>query len=214
MKNIKLVMSLLAIFLSCFALQALAQASPMMTVLQPQRHTQTIPDGDVSAMLHGFTACNPQAALPSAILAPLGVKFLGKIQAAGVRFSLPDPLKEHDVLLLAGNDPANMDRATDGSFSIYGGKYRLKKRLALADSIKLTGVGEMMAVNEKRARVGVTYTLNVSAALFLAFVEEGQQIDLKSRIDRMPKSGKATAEDVWFTLGPDGRSATCWRFVD
>lgn len=198
-----------AIFLACFMLQASAQQSPMMTVLRkPHASVQIAPDA-AEAMLKGFVSCDPRAALPAKFLSPLGVKFLDSKQAASIQFSTP---VAEDVLLLLGNDSASLEIAPDGRYAIYGGKYRLKKRIQLGDELELTGVSEMVATyGAPRARVGVTYTFKGSAEEALARIESNLHVDLKSRTGRMPEP---SAKEAWYTLGDDGHSAACWRFVD
>lgn len=207
---------LLVVSLMCASAMVFAQ-SPMTTVLHKHRveGAQVSPEA-VTGMMRGFAACDPAAALPKEVLSPLGVKFLDAKQAAGVKFAFPSgkALKDRSVLVLVGNDPANMETAPDGRFLFYGGKYRLKKRIDLGSVVNLRGVAEMLAVGEPHSRVGVTYTFDRDSKVALLSLESFHGIDLRSRVDKMPQEALAKRGDVWVTLGEDGKSATCWRFID
>lgn len=212
MKNRKYLRFVPAIFLSCSMLPALAQQSPMMTVLRkPHASAEQVAPADTDAMLRGFVACDPRAALPAKILSPLGVRFLDQKQAAGVRFVSPSQSALRETPVLQGNDPANMETTPEGLYMIYGGKYKLKKRIKFSDGIELTGVSEMVSTYGHRPRVGVTYTFKGAAGEALGWIERQQRAELKSRIDHVPEESSG---EVWYTLSDDGRSAACWRFID
>ena len=203
---------LLVLSLICAAVPALAE-SPMTTVLHKNRvETAPASSSSVAAMARGFAACDPKTALPKTLLASLGVAFLDDSHARAVVFADANLLKNRSVLLLAGNDPASMETTGDGRFLFYGGKYRLKKSISLGSDINLLSVGEVIFVGKPRARVGVIYAFDKPVMKALDGLESSHSVDLKPMIDRLPKA--VTSNEVWVTLGDDGKSATCWRYVD
>lgn len=211
MKTLKI---LVMISVFCVGVSAWAQ-SPMTTVLhKPRVAVAENPQNSTGAMVRNFAACSPSSALPKSVLAPLGVAFLDSKQAAAVKFAYPDLLKDRSNLLLVANDPSNMETTADGRFLIYGGKYRLKKSIVLAERATLRAVAEMIAVGPPRSRVGVSYTFDKPIKGALASLEATHDVELISRIDRLPMAETAKVSDAWITLGDDGKSVTCWRFVD
>lgn len=199
-------------FLSLALLASAAFAeSPMTTVLhRPRVETAQVGADQGAALARGFARCDAHAALAKNVMAPLGVAFIDPKKATAIQFSYPNLFRDRSLLLLPANE--SREQGDDGRLLFYSGKFSLKKQVALSDSVTLRGVGEMLAVNPPRARVGVRYVFDQDAMAALRAMDAAYGFDLATRIDKMPKAETARSADVWITL--DGRSAVCWRFID
>lgn len=173
-------------------------ATALPLLLQPHR-TGTgdvvAADQPLDAMVRGFAVCDPVAALPDAVLAPLGVKFLGG-KAKNVRFAYAHLLNERTALRLVGNGTA-LDRQDDGSYITYGGSYRLKPSLTLGPS-ELLEVSQIVSVIEPHATLGVSYVFKSKEAAMnaLAYMERRTGKQLRALIDAQPST-----TDVWLRQG-------------
>lgn len=179
--------------------------SPITTVLQPSKRAQSVTESTGRAMIAGFLACDPAAALPESALAPLGVLYVDRHLVGNIRFSYPELLRNRKEIVLVGNDHANLEKSPNGSFLVYGGKYRLEKPVKVG-SVEIRTVASMITDYPPAATVGVTYVFKESSRTAIKALETDFGAKIRTSGGNPQKTGA-----VWFTEGEDGHSLSCWR---
>lgn len=202
--KLRFVMLSAALLACAVANSAQAQSyGRMVTILKSARpEIAEVTETSKAAMVRGFAACDPRAALPRPVLESLGVVFLRN--PASLPFS--DAAQHRAVVLEAnGIEEDRRDPGTGEHVRSYAGHYRLDKSVRFND-VALRAVGQVVEAGQTGARVGITYRFDRITTETVPALVAAYGVRLREEPGSVP--------GIRFVESPDLMAITCWRTLD